>query len=126
MDAHLTVHMTFTKNHKKNTQSLNKFLGFLDAHINAVSPEQPWICFMDGASIHTSFEKRNEMREKYQWLTIAFTPAGPTFCTQPLDRSVMRSFKASIARRVSEYFAWHVINVMERELTLQVDVRMWV
>ena len=86
--------------------------------------EQPWICFMDGASIHTYVETRNEIREKYPWLIVAFTPAGTTYCTQPLDRSVMRSFKASIARRVSEYFAWHVIDLTESELTLELDVRM--
>ena len=78
---------------------------------------------MDGASIHTSVETRNEIREKYQWLIIAFAPAGTTYCTQPLDRSVMRSFKASIARRVSKYFAWQVIDLVESGSELELDVR---
>ena len=124
VDAHLTVHMTFTENHLQITQSLNQFLGFLDAHINADSPEQPWICFMDGASIHTSFETRQAIREKYPWLTIAFTRAGTTDFTQPLDRAAMRSFKASIVRRVSEHFARQVINLMEQDLALERNVRM--
>ena len=36
----------------------------------------------------------------------------------------MRSFKASIARRVAEYFVWQVIYFVESESELELDVRM--
>jgi hypothetical protein len=118
------IHMTVTENHWQSSQSLSEFIGFLDNHINESTPERPWILLMDGASIHTSVETRQAIREKYSWVVTAFTPANTTYFTQPLDRAVMRSFKANIARRVSEHFARTVIASMENDSELQLDLGM--
>eukprot|EP00973_Karenia_brevis_P073080 10149798-Karenia_brevis.AAC.1 len=55
---------------------------------------------------------------------MAFTVANTTYFTQPLDRAVMRSFKANMARRVSEHFSRTVIALMESDSELQLDLRM--
>ena len=64
----------------------------MDAHINADTPEQPWILVLDVAPCHVSKETRAMMLETFAWIYVVFVAPNSTGYNQPLDLAFMRIF----------------------------------
>ena len=83
---------TCTHNHWASTPSITSLLQQMDAHINADTPEQPWILVLDVAPCHVSKETRAMMLETFAWIYVVFVAPNSTGYNQPLDLALMRIF----------------------------------
>ena len=67
--------------------------------------------------MHTASAFRQQLHSQLPWVKSIYIPGGSTAYNQPLDRSVMKSFKSAIARKASRHFAERILLVDSLDLS---------
>ena len=91
--------------------SMISFVQFLEKLLNPTDEQRPWILLLDCASVHTASAFRQQLHSQLPWVKSIYIPGGSTAYNQPLDRSMMKSFKSAIARKASRHFAEQILLV---------------
>ena len=111
------VHLNFTESHWQSTESMFSFVQFLEKVLNPTDEQRPWILLLDCASVHTASAFRQQLHSQLPWVKSIYIPGGSTAYNQPLDRSMMKSFKSAIARKASRHFAEQILLVDSLDLS---------
>ena len=111
------VHLNFTESHWQSTESMISFVQFLEKVLNPTDEQRPWILLLDCASVHTASAFRQQLHSQLPWVKSIYIPGGSTAYNQPLDRSMMKSFKSAIARKASRHFAEQILLVDSLDLS---------
>ena len=90
---------------------------FLEKVLNPTDEQRPWILLLDCASVHTASAFRQQLHSQLPWVKSIYIPGGSTAYNQPLDRSMMKSFKSAIARKASRHFAQQILLVDSLDLS---------
>ena len=111
------VHLNFTESHWQSTESMFSFVQFLEKVLNPTDEQRPWILLLDCASVHTASAFSQQLHSQLPWVKSIYIPGGSTAYNQPLDRSMMKSFKSAIARKASRHFAEQILLVDSLDLS---------
>ena len=111
------VHLNFTESHWQSTESMFSFVQFQEKVLNPTDEQRPWILLLDCASVHTASAFRQQLHSQLPWVKSIYIPGGSTAYNQPLDRSMMKSFKSAIARKASRHFAEQILLVDSLDLS---------
>ena len=110
------VHLNFTESHWQSTESMFSFVQFLEKVLNPTDEQPPWILLLDCASVHTASAFRQQLHSQLPWVKSIYIPRGSAAYNQPLDRSMMKSFKSAVARKASRHFAEQILLVASLDL----------
>eukprot|EP00971_Amphidinium_carterae_P213675 4240503-Amphidinium_carterae.1 len=77
---------------------------------------------MDVATVHTSEETRRRIKDELPHVAVVYVPGRTTSFNQPLDRSVMRSFKSRLAKKVAAHYADAVLANFHAKEPVSVDI----
>jgi transposase len=110
-------------NHWQTTETLVAFVKAIDAHMQAgLVEELPWLLLIDVCSVRTSDATRGRIRDEVPFCKLAFVPPRSTGFNQPLDRSVMRGLKRSMARVAGAHYAQQILEAGKKGEEVRLDL----
>lgn len=116
------VLLDHSQSHWQTTDTLFRFVSWLDGRINAATPGQPWCLMLDCASVHTSCEYRAKMKDALPHVKQVYVPGKTTSFNQPLDISVMKGFKTAVSKQCSGHFAAAILKGLQEGHAFDFDI----